>query len=68
MGLTLYTCIAFAHGKEHMPCKYRNVNNIEKFREWAKNKGFIYFNVYKKGSKEKGYKVWIEENFPRNSH
>jgi hypothetical protein len=68
MGSELYTCIAFKHGQEKTPCKYRNVNNLDRFYTFAQGEGFVYFNVYRKKDCSFVRKVWIEENFARNLH
>ena len=49
----LYTCIVFFdHESFKQPHKYRNVNNLEKFKLFAFQKGAVYFNVYSKKTRE----------------
>lgn len=61
-----YTAICFYPSiSERVPEKFR-FRKVEKFFPFALRKGFIYFNVYNRRTKEYLHRVWINENFPRN--
>jgi hypothetical protein len=67
MALKLHNCIMFfPRANSELPMKYRNVNNLEKFRRFAMSKGAIYFNVYDKDTRSYNTRIWIPENFPSN--
>lgn len=70
--LPLYTCILFYPGdpkSEHCtPHLWRNVNNLTRATDNARDLGILYINVYEK-SKDKApirfvKRIWIKENFP----
>lgn len=47
--MKLYTCILFCI--DNQVKKYRNINNLERFNDFAKNINGNYFNVYDKKTK-----------------
>lgn len=52
--MKLYTCICFCNvhnGGEFCVKKYRNINNLDKFKDFAKSINCEYFNVYDKKTK-----------------
>ena len=57
----LYTCIMFFDFNSFkQPIKYRNVINLERFKEFAFQKGAVYINVYDKRRKEFIKRIYIE--------
>jgi hypothetical protein len=53
--MKLYTCILFCNastpGGGLIVKKYRNINNLERFKDFAKTINGNYFNVYDKKTK-----------------
>ena len=47
--MKVYTCILFC--KDNQVKKYRNINNLERFKDFANTINGNYFNVYDKKTK-----------------
>jgi hypothetical protein len=61
-----YTAIVFFRSTDKMrPRKYRNINNLQSFKQFVIDKvsGAIYYNLYDKATKSFIKKEWIESNF-----
>jgi hypothetical protein len=61
-----YTAIVFFKGNlKKTPLKYRNINNLEKFMSFVRDKwtDAIYYNLYDKKTKEFVRRQWLN-SFP----
>jgi hypothetical protein len=55
-----YTAIIFFEDqKENTPRKYRNINRVENFIEFARKVGGKYVNLYEKQTKRFYCRVWL---------
>lgn len=57
---TYYTAICFFSIElNKLPLKYRNINNLDKFEAFARQKGIRYINYYDKKTKQYSHRKWL---------
>jgi len=67
MSKPLKTAIIFFKPGTKRPRKYRNINNIVKFGEFALKQGAWYINWYNKQTAEFERRTWLVSDFRKNT-